>query len=295
MREGLVVVGIGELLWDVFPTGKRLGGAPVNFACHCTQLGATGYPVSCVGDDALGAEIIEALEVLGVDPSYVSKTSMHPTGTVQVSLDEHGKPSYEICKGVAWDYIPFCERTETLAQQADAVCFGSLAQRNGVSRKTIPAFLLAMRPDTLKIFDINLRQNFHSREIIEESLELCNILKLSDEELPVVAELFGITGSVLDQLNALIKKFDLEVVAYTRGAEGSLLVSPDEANDHPGCPTQAINSVGAGDSFTATLCMGLLNKKTFSEINEHANQVAAFVCSQDGATPVLPSKLTKGK
>lgn len=294
MTRKPIVTGIGELLWDVFPEGKRLGGAPVNFACHCGQLGAEAYPVSCIGSDELGAEIRDVLTSLNVDSSYVAEDAEHSTGTVQVTLDENGKPSYEICEGVAWDVLPMSGKLGELAQKADAACFGSLAQRNDVSRATIRQFLEMMRPDSLKIFDVNLRQSFYSLEIIEESLGLSNILKLSDEELPVLAEMFGISGSIHEQLCTLLEKFGLKLVVYTRGPDGSLLVAPGETSDHPGSPGDAINSVGAGDSFTATLCMGLLNGKSLDEINEHANRVATFVCSQDGATPVLPSELIKG-
>jgi len=291
MNMNPVVTGIGELLWDVFPGGKRLGGAPVNFACHCGQLGAKAYPVSCIGRDELGTEIREVLTSLNVDHSYVAEDAEHPTGTVQVTLDEGGKPSYEICEGVAWDVVPMSGTLGDLAQKADAVCFGSLAQRSVVTRATIRQFLQMMRPGTLKIFDVNLRQSFYSREIIEESLELSNILKLSDEELPVLAEMFSLAGSVQDQLVSLLEMFGLILVAYTRGAEGSLLLGPGEVSDHSGTPVEVADSVGAGDSFTAALCMGLLNEDPLSEINDHANRVASFVCSQKGATPVLPIQL----
>jgi fructokinase len=285
------VAGIGELLWDVSPEGRRMGGAPVNFACHCSQLGAEAYPVSCVGVDELGAGIFEALTSFNMDSSYVAEDAKHPTGTVQVALDNIGKPSYEICEGVAWDFIPFSERLKVLAQQMDAVCFGSLCQRNPVSRATIHSFLKAMRPNTLRIFDVNLRQSFYTKDIIGTSLELANILKLSDDELPVFSDMFDLSGSVQEQLLELIQKHDLKLLAYTRGAQGSLLLAPQEINDHPGCPIQVVDSVGAGDSFTAALSMGLLNIKTLAEINDHANRMAAFVCSQMGATPVLPVDL----
>jgi fructokinase len=288
MDKRFVVVGIGELLWDVFPEGKRLGGAPVNFSYHCHQLGATGYPVSAVGNDELGSEIRDVLVAKSLPDLFVAMDETHPTGTVQVTL-ENGIPSYEICEGVAWDTIPMSGELEALAKKTDAVCFGSLAQRNEVSRETIHAFLGAMPPEALRVFDINLRQAFFSKEIIAASLAHSNILKLSDEELPVLAEMFGIAGTVSEQLEALRIKFDLQLIAYTRGPDGSLLVAADETSDHPGCPGDAINSVGAGDSFTATLCIGLLNGKPLAETNDHANRVATFVCSQDGATPVLPA------
>ncbi len=289
-----VVVGIGELLWDVFPQGKRLGGAPVNFACHCSQLGAVAYPVSCVGQDALGDEIRAVLTELGVDQRYIATDAEHPTGTVQVTLDENAKPSYEICEGVAWDMIRMTPELESLAKQTAAACFGSLCQRNAVSRETILAFLGAMPADAFKIFDVNLRQAFYSREILEASLTHANVLKLSDEELPVLAEMFGLSGPVKDQLKALVAQYDLRLVAYTRGSEGSLLVGPDDLSDRPGHPADAIDSVGAGDSFTATLCVGLLKGNPLATINDHANRVAAYVCSHEGAVPTLPPDLVNG-
>jgi fructokinase len=291
MERPMRVAGIGELLWDVFPEGKRLGGAPVNFSYHCHQLGATAYPVSAVGADSLGVEIREVLISKSVPDGFVATDAIHPTGTVQVTLDSNGKPSYEICEGVAWDYIALSDALAALAGKMDAVCFGSLAQRNDASRATIDAFLDAMRPDALKLFDVNLRQAFFSREIIESSLQRCTILKLSDEELPVLAEMFGISGSVLEQVEGLRSKFELQLIAYTRGPNGSLLMTETETDDHPGCPGRAIDSVGAGDSFTAALCIGLLNAKPLAQINEHANRVGTFVCQQSGATPSLPADL----
>ncbi|MBT7699440.1 MAG: carbohydrate kinase [Verrucomicrobia bacterium] len=286
-----IVVGIGELLWDVFPQGKRMGGAPVNFACHCGQLGAEAYPVSCIGRDNLGDELRGRLTDLNVDQSYIAEDATHPTGTVQVTLDAHAKPSYEICEGVAWDMIRMTPALDALAPQADAVCFGSLCQRHTVSYETIHAFLSGMRAEALKIFDVNLRQAFYSKAIIEASLGHANVLKLSDEELPVLAELFGVSGAVEAQLHGLLARFDLNLIAYTRGPDGSLLVGPDETAEHPGCPGKAIDSVGAGDSFTAALCVGLLTGRPLAAINDHANRVATFVCSHEGAVPAFPQAL----
>jgi len=290
MESSPVVAGIGELLWDVFPEGKRLGGAPVNFSYHCHQLGAEGYPVSAVGDDELGAEIRSVLGAEGVPDRYVATDPSHPTGTVQVTL-EHGKPHYEICEGVAWDHIPMAEALKRLAHITDAVCFGSLAQRHDDSRTTVHAFLEATRPEALRIFDVNLRQAFFSKDVIGASLEHANILKLSDEELPVLGEMFGFTGTVSEQIEGLRERFDLRLIAYTRGPKGSLLVTVDETDYHPGLACNAVNTVGAGDSFTATLCMGLLRKLPLARINQHANRVASYVCSQSGATPAIPAEL----
>ncbi|VGO16885.1 Fructokinase [Pontiella desulfatans] len=287
------VVGIGELLWDIFPSGLRLGGAPLNFCYHCRQLGAEAYPVSAVGGDEFGVEIREVIGSRQLTDRFVAEDATRPTGAVQVELDDCGKPKYKIKEQVAWDYIPMSGNLKTLAQTTDALCFGSLAQRNGVSRKTILTFVRATPTDALKIFDVNLRQTFFSKEIIEESLRLSNVLKLSDEELPLVAGMFGISGPVQAQLHGLLERFDLQLIAYTRGADGSLLVTPDESDDHPGCPGEAINSVGAGDAFTATLCMGLLSCRPLNEINEYANRVASFVCRQDSATPELTDNLNE--
>jgi len=290
MPSAPVVVGIGEMLWDVFSEGKKLGGAPLNFNHHCGQLGAPAHPVSAVGADVEGAEIRQILVSKNLPDAHVQTDTAHPTGRVNVTLQD-GKPTYEILAQVAWDYIRFDQNLRDLASCADAVCFGSLAQRSPVSRATIQAFLETMRPQTLRIFDVNLRQNFYSKEVLETSLRHANILKLSDEELPTLARFHDLSGQVLEQLQALRRMFDLRLVAYTRGSEGSLLVSANHTSDHPGFPTEVIDTVGAGDSFTATLCMGLLQNLPLAEINRRACQVASFVCSQSGATPQLPSKI----
>ncbi|VGO22670.1 carbohydrate kinase family protein [Pontiella sulfatireligans] len=288
------VAGIGELLWDMFPTGARLGGAPLNFCYHCSQLGAQGVPVSAVGQDALGDEILDVLGSKNISDEYVIGVGDFPTGTVDVQLDENGKPIYEIKQPVAWDFISQSLKLNEFANNTDAVCFGSLAQRNEVSRASIKTFLREMKPDALKIYDINLRQDFYSEAIVRESLELCNVFKLSDEELPVAADMFSLSGTIEDQLRALIARFDLRMIAYTRGPAGSLLVAPNEVSDQPGLPGKAINSVGAGDSFSAALCIGMLEGKGIEEINEHALQVSTFVCMQDSATPELPEDVIKG-
>ena len=290
--RGSTIVGIGELLWDLLPSGRRLGGAPLNFACHGAQLGAKAYPVSCLGRDVPGQAIRRELASLGLDDLYVGEDTGHPTGSVQVTLDEGGKPSYTICEDVAWDFLAMSDRLADLATKTDAVCFGSLAQRGAVSRSTIHTFLNRVRTEALKIFDINLRQAFYSQEIVAASLESANVLKLSNEELPVLAGMLGLVGTTEDQLAALMGTFDLRLIAYTRGAGGSLLMTPDEMDAHPGFPAAVVDTVGAGDSFTAALCVGLLQRRPLTEINDLANRVAAFVCSQKGATPVLPPEVT---
>jgi fructokinase len=287
MYQHFQVVGIGEMLWDVFPEGKRLGGAPTNFCCHCRQLGAEAIPVSAVGRDEFGRELLGILSTMGLPADQVAVDPIHPTGTVVVTLDK-GKPTYEITSDVAWDHIPMTPALSGLARRADAVCFGSLAQRGTVSCVTIHDVLSAMNPEALKIFDVNLRQTFYSAELLRRSLEHCNILKVSDEELPVLADLFTLKGNVVEQIRALIETFSLRLVAYTRGGQGSLLLSQNGYHEHPGFRVDAINTVGAGDSFTAALCMGLLGQRSLEEVNEQANRIAAFVCTQFGATPGLP-------
>nr|WP_281384371.1 carbohydrate kinase [Pelagicoccus albus] len=274
----------------MFPNHKRLGGAPANFACHVQQLGPSAYPVSCVGADELGDEIFTHLSRLGVDTVYVTEVPDSRTGIVDVVL-KFGKPTYEIHEDVAWDHIPFTAELSELAEKLDAVCFGSLSQRSEVSKRTIQSFLGKMREGALKIFDVNLRQSYFSAGLLEDSLKLANVLKLSDEELPVLADMFELEGSVQQQLAQLADRFSLRLVAYTRGPEGSLLYTPEESDDFPGIEVQAVDTVGAGDSFTATLCVGLLLGKPLSEVNRFANEVAAYVCSQKGATPGFPLQM----
>ena len=268
-----------------------MGGAPVNFACHCRQLGARGIPVSCLGADRAGHDLAQAVAALGLEVGHLQVHPDVPTGTVQVVLDARGKPVYDIKEGVAWDFIRLNDDLCRLAPTVDAVCFGTLAQRAETSRATIQQFVARCPDRALKIHDVNLRQSFFTKPLIEASLQLANVLKVSDEELPVLAALFGLRGVVLDQLRQLMDRFQLRLVAYTRGAEGSLLVTPDTVADHPGCRPKAIDTVGAGDSYTATLCMGLLRGHAVEDIIQHASRVAAFVCEQPGATPTLPDTL----
>lgn len=279
------VAGIGELLWDLLPKGKQLGGAPCNFAYHASRAGCNSFVVSTLGTDNLGNEILEILDEHGLDKSYVKQAADFPTGTVTVSLDANGIPSYIIHENVAWDNIDWNSSLEILAKSVDAVCFGSLAQRNTVSRQTILNFLNATNPDCLRVFDINLRQSFFSEETIVKSLELANVLKLNDEELPLVAELLGLQGSDDDLLQHLISRFDLKLIALTKGANGSLLVTENEQSFMEVPKVKVADTVGAGDSFTAVLVAGLLQNHDLKKIHENATQVAAFVCTQDGAMP----------
>jgi len=286
------VVGLGEILWDMLPGGKQLGGAPANFAYHTRALGENGSPASCVGSDEMGKEILERLDGLGLDRRYVAVDDDHPTGTVTVRIDANGKPDYTIHENVAWDYIPASEGLMTLAGRCDAVCFGSLCQRSPVSRRTILAFLAATGPECIRTFDINLRQDYFSRKVIDEALRLSTVLKLNDEELPVVARLLGIRGGENEILSALTRSYGLHMIALTRGAGGSLLCAGSRRYRHSGYPAKVADTVGAGDAFAAAVAVGLLRRLDPERINDAANRVAGFVCSRAGATPVLPESLT---
>ena len=288
-----IAVGLGELLWDMLPKGKQIGGAPFNFARHCNQLGLEGFPVSQIGIDELGNETVSLLKDWGITPDFVSRDPQHETGTVNIRLDDQGKPNYEIRDDAAWDFMQHNLLLEQLAPKVDIVCFGTLAQRSDASRSTIYSFLDRMSSDAIKLFDVNLRQHFYSIGSIEASLERASILKLSDEELPVLKNAFSLSGSVEVQLSELKNRFELKLIAYTRGAEGSLLIDGSGTDDHPGTTITTIDTIGAGDSFSATLCAGLLQGLTLAPLNENANQVAAYVCSQRGATPALPESIVK--
>jgi fructokinase len=286
------VLGIGEVLWDLLPAGAQLGGAPANFACHSRALGADAAIVTRVGRDARGREIRERLAGLGLPAGLVQVDELAPTGTVTVELDDAGVPRFTIHEGVAWDGLLATQEAVDVAYDADAVCFGSLAQRREPACGSIRRLVAATRPNALRIFDVNLRQHFHSRETVDESLRLANVLKLNDGELPVLASAYDLGGSVDEQLDALAMRFGLRLVALTRGDRGSRLRGPGGSSDHPGVEVAVRDTVGAGDAFTAALAMGLLLGWPLDETNARANEVAAFVCSCAGAAPALPPRLT---
>jgi fructokinase len=289
-----LVVGIGEILWDMLPAGRQLGGAPANFAYHAGALGARAAVVSRVGDDPPGRDILRRLDDLGLDRTHVSLDPDHPTGTVDVRLDPAGVPEYVIHENVAWDFLPFGAGLGVLAGRADAVCYGTLAQRSAASRDAISSFTAVTRPECLRVFDINLRQAYFSRELIEQGLARSHVLKLNDAELPVVCELLGVGGSdPVEQARTLAHRYRLHLVALTRGPRGSLLVCRDgQVSDHPGSPVPTIaDTVGAGDAFTAALVMGILANRDLDRMNAAANRLAAFVCTQPGATPPIPKEL----
>jgi fructokinase len=287
-----LLVGIGEVLWDLLPSGKQLGGAPANFAYHSCSQGAEGVIISCIGDDDNGREILSLLEDKGIETGHIAVDAEHPTGTVTVELAEGGVPSYNIHEGVAWDFITLSPEVIELAKKADAVCFGSLAQRSEVSRSSILKFLESLRPECLKIFDINIRQEYFSKEIIGSSLKMADVLKINDEELPLLAEMFGLQGSEQELLPVVVEKFSLQYLVLTKGGDGSMIYTEEGEMSYTDCPVvEVADTVGAGDSFTATFAMGILKKRSLDEVNVNAAKVAAFVCSQKGAMPEYDSGL----
>lgn len=288
------VVGIGEVLWDVLPEGKKLGGAPANFACHVSRFGLNGLVISAVGKDKLGDEIINVFNQKRLE--YQLEKTDFPTGTVEVTLDNAGVPQYDIKENVAWDNIPFTEGIRQIASRTQAVCFGSLAQRSQNSRRSINAFLDSMpdSEDSLKVFDINLRQNFYSEEIVQESLSKCNILKINDEELLIVKDLLSLRGRSQEELcNELMALGNLRMLILTCGTKGSMVFSQERISVL-GTPTvQVADTVGAGDSFTAAFISSLIKGKTVREAHQTAVNVSAYVCTQQGAMPPLPKNLTE--
>ena len=283
------VVGLGEALWDMLPAGRQIGGAPANFAYHAGQFGHRAYAVSAVGRDELGQELISKFEEAKLN--MVIPQVDYPTGTVGITLNESGIPQYEIREDVAWDNIPVSEELLALAQDTSAVCFGSLAQRNIVSRRTIQRFLEAM-PDnrqTFKIFDVNLRQNYYDREVIGTSLEYCNILKLNDEELPIIVQLLGVEGcGDEEKCRCLIKKYSLDILILTQGSRGSYVFTEDETSFIETPKVEVADTVGAGDAFTGAFVGSLLNGKSVREAHITAVRVSAYVCTQHGAMPEIP-------
>jgi fructokinase len=287
------VVGIGELLWDLFPAGKKMGGAPANFAFHAQSLGAESYVVSAIGSDKLGQEILDNLKKVDLTDQYIRTNKKHPTGTVEVNLDAKGNPNFVIHTDVAWDYISFSKKLSDLSVKADAICFGTLAQRAIQSRQTIKKVLQASGRQCLKIFDINLRQTFYTVEIIMSGLFLANCLKLNDHELDLLASILSLKGSENHILKTLLEKFNLDIIALTKGEKGSRLFTRTTESNLPASKIRIVDTVGAGDAFTAGLAMGLLQNRPLEQIHSNASKLAAYVCTQEGATPPLPAELKK--
>ncbi|MDY2640872.1 MAG: carbohydrate kinase [Mediterranea sp.] len=287
-----IIVGMGEALWDCLPEGKKIGGAPANFAYHVSQFGFNSRVVSAVGNDPLGDEILQVLAEKKVN-AQIDRVD-YPTGTVQVTLDQVGVPQYEIKEGVAWDNIPFTPALRDLALRTRAVCFGSLAQRSAVSRATINRFLDTM-PDTgseLKIFDINLRQNFYTQEVLCDSMRRCNVMKINDEELVTISRIFGYPGIDLqDKCWILLAKYNLKMLILTCGTNGSYVFTPGLISFQETPKVKVADTVGAGDSFTATFTAAILKGLSIPEAHKLAVEVSAFVCTQSGAMPTLPQTL----
>ncbi len=288
-----LVIGMGEALWDVLPEGRKIGGAPANFAFHAGQAGMDARVVSAVGRDALGDETLLTLQQKGLNTDAVARVDF-PTGVVQVTLSEGGIPQYDICEGVAWDNIPFTPALDELARNAQAVCWGSLAQRSEVSRNCIYRFLDAMPSEQgrLKVFDINLRQHFYSIDVIEASCQRANVLKINEEELVIVSELLRLgTPQVEQQCRLLMERFSLDMLVLTCGSNGSYIFTPVETSFRVTPLVQVADTVGAGDSFTATLVADLLKGASVGVAHEHAVQLAAYVCTQQGAMAEWPEAL----
>ena len=284
------IVGLGEALWDVLPEGKKLGGAPANFAYHAAQFGLDTIAISALGEDKLAEETIEALNEHNLN--YLMPRVPYPTGTVQVTLTGDGIPTYDIKENVAWDNIPLTDEMLEIAKNARAVCFGSLAQRNVVSRENIHKFIDATPKDCVKIFDINLRQQFYTKEVIKESLKRCNILKINDEELVLIGRMFGYPGlDIENKCWLILGKYNLDMLVLTCGTNGSYVFTPGQMSFQETPKVEVADTVGAGDSFTGSFVGSILNGKPVPEAHKTAVHVSAFVCTQNGAMPVVPDRL----
>ena len=277
-----VVVGVGELLWDIFPTGKRAGGAPVNFVYHATQLGAEGYAISAVGKDELGTEILQELDKNHI--AYYIDTLNYPTGTVQVKLN-NGIPSYTIIENVAWDHIPLTQQAIDLVKRADAICYGTLSLRSPDSKNTVTTLLSYARKDALRFYDINLRQHYYSKELIEELLKLANVFKVNDEELVVLRDLFNLKGTDEEVCKYFMNNYNLKYLILTAGEKYSLVCSQNECSRIETPKVTVADTVGAGDAFSGAFVQGILAGKSLKEAHKQAVEISAFVCTKTGAWP----------
>lgn len=286
-----VVVGLGEMLWDVLPGGKKLGGAPANFAFNAGQFGLSALAVSALGEDSLAEETKAALNAKGLN--YIMPHVPFPTRTVQVALDGQGVPTYNICEGVAWDNIPLTEEIAETARNCRAVCWGTLAQRSEKSRKTIRKFIDATPKDCLKIFDINLRQNFYDEDVIKDSLKRCNLLKINDEELVIIGRMFGYSElDISDKCWLILGKYNLDMLVLTCGVNGSYVFAQGRMLFRETPEVNVADTVGAGDSFTGAFCSAILKGKTIDEAHRLAVETSAYVCTQKGAMTILPTSIT---
>ncbi len=288
-----MIVALGEILWDLFPSGPRFGGAPANFGYHAASLGGEVAIVSGVGDDELGHSALRNLKQSGIETGFVQIDREHPTGTVGVDVDTHGHASYSFNDDEAWDHIAWSDDLQQLASRADVACFGTLAQRSPTSRETLRRFIEATAPTTLRLLDLNLRAPFHDDDVIEHSLRLANVLKINDDELAMLATRYADGDDEAVQAKQIADRFGLDVVAVTRGSRGGLIVRGDEVSRVPSMPVDVQDTVGAGDSFTAALAMGLLRNIPLDTINRAACRIAEYVCTQAGATPPLPREVVR--
>jgi len=288
MKKRYTMVGLGELLWDMLPGGKHLGGGPANFAYFAHILGDNALVASRVGEDALGREALQRLRKLGLRSSHVQLDPVHPTSSVRVEIDKSGQPRFTITRAVAWDFLSWTPAWKRLAQRADVVCFGSLAQRSAVSRKAVLMFLRSTRPATLRVFDVNLRPPFYSTNVISNSLRLANIVKVNDEELPHIMKRMNLSYSTQEKSAlTLLRHFNLRLVCVTQGSRGSVLVTQNQVARHRGVKCSVADTVGAGDAFTAALVHHYLRGAPLDRINEAANRLGSWVASQPGATPPM--------
>ena len=277
------IVSFGEIVWDVFGDKSTLGGAPLNFAYYCIKNGCDARIISAVGGDSLGRETLSEMRRLSIPADFVQVLAAYPTGRVNVSVDANGLASYEICSPSAWDFIEASPQACEFLRGADAFVFGSLAQRSEFSRAALRSLIALLPESCLKVFDVNLRQNFYSGEVLEKSMELSNIVKLNDEELAVISEIFGISGGESDMAESMFKLFNLDYLVLTLGSRGHLIVSKDGILERGAEPAKLVDTVGAGDSFTATFLSLILDSKSLREASDAAAKMAAKVCSQKGA------------
>ncbi len=277
------IIGLGEILWDMLPTGKQLGGAPANFAYHVCRLGGNGWAVSAISDDELGREIKNTLSTKKLNT--ILEEVNEPTGTVQVTLNAAGVPTYDITEGVAWDHIPFTERIGNLAKETSAVCFGTLAQRSPESRATIHKFIESMPAGSLKVYDINLRQKYYDEKIISDSLRLADILKINDEELEIVSRMLCLSGTSEERCRAISREFNLKFVILTMGGDGSKVILEDSVHLSTPGKINIVDTVGAGDSFTAAFMLAYLRGESIEKAHTLATEVSSYVCTKAGAMP----------
>lgn len=287
------VLAVGEVLWDLFPDGPRLGGASANFAIHATALGSAARLFSRVGDDELGRRAVDELRDASVDTTLLSTDPDHPTGTVAVTPEADGEPAYRFAPEVAWDHLLASDAVQASFRQADAVCFGTLAQRSGPNRELLPQLLRSTGPDCLRVCDLNLREPFVDENVVRDSLRLANAAKLNERELVTLAGWYELRGEATEQLRQLAERSGLELIVWTRGPKGSVLLRGDDLDEFAAATSAIVNSVGAGDAFAAAVITGLLRRGNLFEVHRQAAEVAAYVCSQTGAAPPLPDRLRK--